>query len=83
MATATLLGLGPGGWIALGVIIVVGIISKEQSDKKINTPHLYDNYNKANPNKKGPNGLQPPYYYHTISSKSKKDAFERYLRDDH
>ena len=32
MATATVLGLGPGGWIALGVTIGVGIILTEQSE---------------------------------------------------
>ena len=82
MSTAPLLGPGPGGWIAFGVTILVCIISTEKSKKK-NDPHQHDNHNKANPNKKGSNGPQYPYYYHTISSKSKKDAFERSLRDGH
>ena len=35
MSTAPLLGLGPGGWIAFGVTILVCIISTEKSKKKM------------------------------------------------
>ena len=59
------------------------VLCQQKKVKKKNDPHQHDNHNKANPNKKGPNGPQYPYYYHTISSKSKKDAFERSLRDGH
>ena len=34
MSTAPLLGLGPGGWIAFGITILVCIMSTEKSKKK-------------------------------------------------
>ena len=82
MATAPLLGLGPGGWIAFGVISFGAILLTQKSIKK-NNSHSDDDHNKANPNKKRQNGPQHPFYYHTISCKSKKDDFERAIRDDH
>ena len=77
---APLLGLGPGGWIAAG-IITAGIILLAKKNQDQNIPPLHDNHNKGNPNNRGPNGPIHPYYYHIIMCKSRKDAFERALRD--
>ena len=68
---APLLGLGPGGWIAAG-IITAGIILLAKKNQDQNIPPLHDNHNKGNPNNRGPNGPIHPYYYHTIMCKSRK-----------
>ena len=81
-AAAPLLTLGPGGWIAAGVI-TAGVILFAKKNNNQNIPHLHDNQNKGNPNNKGPNGPKHPFHYHTVWCKSKKDAFERALRDGH
>lgn len=77
---APLVGLGPGGWVAAG-IITAGILLFAKKNKNNNIPHLHDNHNKGNPNNKGPNGPKDPFYYHNVWCKSKKDAYERALRD--
>ena len=77
---APLVGLGPGGWVAAG-IITVGILLFAKKNKNHNIPRLHDNHNKGNPNNKGPNGPKDPFYYHIVWCNSKKDAYERALRD--
>lgn len=77
---APLVGLGPWGWVAAG-IITAGILLFAKKNKNNNIPHLHDNHNKGNPNNKGPNGPKDPFYYHNVWCKSKKDAYERALRD--
>ena len=80
-AAAPLISLGPGGWIAAGVI-TAGVLLMAKKNKNKNHPPLHDNGNKGNPNNKGPNGDQVfPFYYHKVKCKSKKDAFERALKD--
>jgi hypothetical protein len=62
-------------------IITAGILLFAKKNKNNNIPHLHDNHNKGNPNNKGPNGPKDPFYYHNVWCKSKKDAYERALRD--
>ena len=81
-AVAPLVGLGPVGWLA-GGLAAAGIIMWAKKNKNNNIPHLHDNGNKGNPNNRGPNGPKHPFYNHRILCKSKKDAFDRALRDGH
>ena len=79
------IGLGPAGW-ALGGIITIGAIVLAKNNKKKNEdrniPHLPDNHNGGNPNNRGPNGdPEHPFFYHGIRCKSRKEAYERALKD--
>ena len=79
---APAISLGPVGWAIGGAILLGGIFLAKKHNDDHNLPHLHDNHNHGNPNNRGPNG-DPihPYYYHMIMAKSKKDAFNRALRD--
>ena len=79
-AAAPLFSLGPAGWI-IGGLATAGILLMAKKNKNKNIPHLPDNHNKGNPNNRGPNGPIHPFYYHTVYCKSKKDAFNRALKD--
>ena len=81
---APVLGMGPAGWIIGGGILLGGILFAKKNHDDHNIGHIHDNHNQGNPNNRGPNGdPQFPYYYHDVKCKSKKDAFERALRDGH
>ena len=59
---------------------IVGKKGGKKEDKNIKT--LHDNHNKGNPNNKDPEGKKiNPYYYHEVHAKSKKDAYEKALKD--
>ena len=82
-AAAPLVSMGPLGWAIGGGILLGTLLLAKKNHDDGNRKTIHDNHNKGNPNNRGPNGPEFPYYYHNIKAKSKKDAYERALRDGH
>ena len=82
-AATPLVSMGPVGWaIGGGILLGTIFLAKKHHDDN-NRGTIHDNHNKGNPNNRGPNGPEHPFYYHNVWGKSKKDAYERALRDGH
>ena len=82
-AAAPVFSMGPVGWAIGGGLLLGAVLFSKKHHDDHNVGKIHDNHNKGNPNNRGPNGPENQFYYHTIFAKSRKDAFDRALRDGH
>ena len=78
---APAIGFGPVGWAIGGAVVVGGLLLAAANNNNNNNGSIPDNHNRGNPNNRGPNGPEHPFYYHEVRGKSRKDAFNRALND--